>query len=79
MNEPGTFIWNELVTPDQHIAGPFYSGLFGWDRREVDAGPLGTYTLFRRHGQDVAGIDESDCPRLCRLTATTVDRIHRGG
>ncbi|AOT04924.1 VOC family protein [Arthrobacter sp. U41] len=56
MNEPGTFIWNELVTPDQQIAGTFYSELFGWDRHEVDAGPLGTYTLFRRNGQDVAGM-----------------------
>jgi predicted enzyme related to lactoylglutathione lyase len=56
VNEPGTFIWNELVTPDQQAAGPFYSQLFGWERHEVDAGPWGIYTTFRQDGQDVAGM-----------------------
>lgn len=56
MSAPGTFIWNELVTEDQATAGPFYSELFGWERQEIDAGPLGTYTLFRLNGQDVAGM-----------------------
>lgn len=54
--EPSTFIWNELVTPDQQIAGQFYGELFGWERHEVDVGPLGTYTLFRHDGRDVAGM-----------------------
>lgn len=56
MTEPGTFIWNELVTEDQATAGPFYSELFGWQGRELDAGPLGTYTLFQLDGRDVAGM-----------------------
>jgi predicted enzyme related to lactoylglutathione lyase len=56
VTEPNTFIWNELVTPDQASAGPFYSALFGWERHEVDAGPLGTYTLFRHGGDDVGGM-----------------------
>lgn len=37
-------------------AGAFYSELFGWQRREVDAGPLGTYTLFQRDGRGIAGM-----------------------
>ena len=56
MPEPNTFMWNELVTPDQASAASFYTRLFGWERHEVDAGPLGTYTLFRQGGQDVAGM-----------------------
>jgi predicted enzyme related to lactoylglutathione lyase len=42
MKKHGTFIWNELITPDQETSGNFYSKLFGWDRKEVDAGPFGT-------------------------------------
>jgi predicted enzyme related to lactoylglutathione lyase len=56
MVETGTFVWNELDTNDQATAGPFYSQLFGWERAEIDAGPLGTYTVFRRNGKDVAGM-----------------------
>ena len=56
MVEKGTIIWNELVTPDQKSAGDFYSGLLGWTRKEVDAGPLGTYTIFQQDGKDVAGM-----------------------
>jgi uncharacterized protein len=37
-------------------AGAFYSELFGWQRREVDACPLGIYTLFQGDGRDVAGM-----------------------
>jgi predicted enzyme related to lactoylglutathione lyase len=50
------FIWHELVTPDQPASGAFFSQLFGWTRREVDAGPFGTYTLFLKDGEDVAGM-----------------------
>lgn len=56
VTEPNRFIWNELVTPDQTSAGPFYSALFGWEMQEVDAGPLGIYTLFRQGDRDVAGM-----------------------
>lgn len=52
----GEFIWNELITQDQPAAGNFYSGLFGWHRKEVDAGPMGTYTIFQQDGKDVAGM-----------------------
>ena len=56
MANQGTIIWNELVTADQKKAGEFYSGLLGWTRKEVDAGPLGTYTIFQQDGKDVAGM-----------------------
>jgi predicted enzyme related to lactoylglutathione lyase len=56
MAEGDTFIWHELVTPDQETSGNFFSELLGWDRREVDAGPRGTYTIFHLNGKDVAGM-----------------------
>jgi predicted enzyme related to lactoylglutathione lyase len=56
MNEHGKIIWNELVTADQKKAGDFYSSLLGWARKEVDAGLLGTYTIFQKDGKDVAGM-----------------------
>jgi uncharacterized protein len=52
----GTFIWNHLVTTDQPKSGPFYCQLLGWQCREVDAGPFGSYTLFRQNGVEVAGM-----------------------
>lgn len=56
MSDQSPFIWHELVTPDQTRSGEFFSQLFGWRRKEVDAGPFGIYTLFQKNGQDVAGM-----------------------
>ena len=56
MTARSPFIWHELVTPDQQASGTFFSLLFGWTRTEVDAEPFGSYTLFRKDGQDVAGM-----------------------
>jgi len=56
MTDQNPFIWHELVTPDQKKSGAFFSQLFGWTRKETDAGPYGTYTLFQKDGQDVAGM-----------------------
>jgi len=50
------FIWHELVTSDEKNSGAFFSELFGWTRKEVDAGPFGIYTLFQKDGHDVAGM-----------------------
>ncbi len=56
MKDQNPFIWHELVTTDQQTSGHFFSKLFGWSRKEVDAGPFGTYTLFQKDGEDVAGM-----------------------
>lgn len=56
MADQSPFIWHELVTSDQASSGAFFSQLFGWTRKEVDAGPFGLYTLFQKDGQDVAGM-----------------------
>jgi len=56
MEDQNPFIWHELVTTDQKRSGHFFSELFGWSLKEVDAGPFGTYTLFQKAGQDIAGM-----------------------
>jgi predicted enzyme related to lactoylglutathione lyase len=56
MTEHGTFFWNQLVTTDQKNCGDFYCGLLGWNRREVDAGAFGSYTIFSCGGADVGGM-----------------------
>lgn len=56
MTDQSPFIWHELVTPDQKRSGAFFSQLFGWARKEVDAGKFGTYTLFQKEGEDIAGM-----------------------
>jgi predicted enzyme related to lactoylglutathione lyase len=56
MAEQNPFIWQELVTTDQEKSGAFYSKLFGWSIKQVDAGDYGTYTIFKKDGQDVAGM-----------------------
>ncbi|MGE5174305.1 MAG: VOC family protein [Betaproteobacteria bacterium] len=56
MPEQSPFIWHELVTSDQMSSGTFFGQLFGWTRKEVDAGPFGIYTLFQKDGHDVAGM-----------------------
>lgn len=56
MPEQHPFVWHELVTDDQMSSGAFFGQLFGWGRKEVDAGPFGTYTLFQKNGKDVAGM-----------------------
>lgn len=56
ISEQNPFIWQELVTPNQKTSGTFFSKLFGWNLKQIDAGKFGTYTLFQKNGQDVAGM-----------------------
>jgi len=56
MSEQNPFIWQELVTTDQEISGEFYSKLLGWKLRQVEVSDYGTYTLFQKEGQDIAGM-----------------------
>lgn len=56
MPEENPFIWQELVTTHQEESGAFFSKLFGWDLKQVDAGEFGAYTLFQKDGHDIAGM-----------------------
>lgn len=45
VNEHGTLIWNELMTPDAARAAAFYADVIGW-RSETTQAPHGDYTVF---------------------------------
>lgn len=52
----GTFCWDELATTDPEKAVKFYSAVFGWTFDAMDMGPMGTYHLAKRNGQQTAGV-----------------------
>jgi predicted enzyme related to lactoylglutathione lyase len=58
MKVSGIFTWHELVTSDRNVCGEFCSTLFGWERHEINMGPHGTYTLFQKSGNEVAGMTD---------------------
>jgi len=45
-NEPGSLVWNELITTDPTAAATFYTRVFGWDH-EVSEMANGPYHLFK--------------------------------
>lgn len=53
--EVGAMGWGELLTPDVAAAGEFYSGLFGWGRRDSAAAP-GQYTEWLHDGTSIGGM-----------------------
>jgi uncharacterized protein len=52
VQEPGCLCWNELYTSDTRRAAAFYTATLGWVTEEVDMGPMGIYTLFKRSGEE---------------------------
>lgn len=55
VNEPGSFVWNELVTPDSGPAGEFYRAVFGYELEPMP-GDM-DYTVLRRpDGRYVGGV-----------------------
>ncbi|HWD56147.1 MAG TPA: VOC family protein [Acidimicrobiales bacterium] len=56
-NEPGTYIWSELVTTDLDKSKAFYKAVFGWAAE--DQGPPGgppAYTEWKIGGKSVGGM-----------------------
>ncbi len=54
---PGHVGWHELMAGDLDGAWPFYATLFGWEKDEaLDMGEMGTYQLFKSHGQTIGGM-----------------------
>ena len=52
-NEPGSLIWNELMTTDPDAAAAFYAAVFGWSH-EMSEMPSGPYHLFK-DGEEFRG------------------------
>ena len=88
VNEPGSFSWNELVTPDIDRAAAFYREVFGWDAHTEQMGPM-HYTEFRLAGQPIAGGQPPPMPGIppswfvyftvSDTDATVADATARGG
>jgi predicted enzyme related to lactoylglutathione lyase len=55
---PGTFSWVDLATVDAAAAKSFYTGLFGWETEDNDAGGGNVYTVCRLGGAAVCGLYE---------------------
>jgi predicted enzyme related to lactoylglutathione lyase len=57
-NEPGTPVWNELLTPDVGRASQFYSDVLGLTSQEspVPWAGVASYTTFSSAGRQVAGV-----------------------
>ncbi|HEX2568630.1 MAG TPA: VOC family protein [Polyangia bacterium] len=82
LGEPGTFIWNELMTADPQGVQGFYKETFGWSMRAQDMGPMGTYHLFASGGKDVAGMMKKPAELpvsfwLYYVAVTDVDAAHK--
>ncbi|WP_237155007.1 VOC family protein [Oryzibacter oryziterrae] len=57
MTSHGTFVWNELMTPEIEKAKAFYAATLGWSYKSVPM-PDGAYTLAFAPGKEapVAGL-----------------------
>ena len=60
VNEPGTMVWNELITTDEGAAA-FYQTVVGLTTSTMDMG-IGPYTLFEAAGQMVGGTTAPQMP-----------------
>jgi hypothetical protein len=54
--EVGRVGWHELLSADWKKAFAFYSELLGWQKAEVEAGPMDSYQLFDAGGRTAGGI-----------------------
>jgi len=61
VNEPGTFSWNELLTPDVPKAAEFYNKLLGWTSGSVEGME---YTEFKLNGNSLAGAMNPPMPGI---------------
>jgi uncharacterized protein len=55
VNEPGTVVWNELVSPDLDSAAGFYPAVLGVSLEDMDTGGNGVYKLVKVDGRTVGG------------------------
>ncbi len=53
---PGTFCWDELLTPDPAGAARFYQELFGWAERAETTEDGSAYTVLTQNGRPRAGV-----------------------
>jgi predicted enzyme related to lactoylglutathione lyase len=63
VNEPGTWCWGELRTPDPDASATFYRRLFGWATEQM---PMGNepYTLFKLGDGTIGGMVKAEGPSV---------------
>ena len=47
VNEPGAFIWDEVLAPDTQAVVAFYGSVFGWTTEPMPIPGGGSYTMFK--------------------------------
>ena len=60
--KPGTWCWNELMTPDPDKCVPFYTAIGGFKANAMPM-PQGTYTVLEFDGAPRAGIMKATPPQ----------------
>jgi hypothetical protein len=53
---PGRVGWHELFAADWETAFVFYSELFGWQKKDADVSPTGTYQQFTDGRETIGGM-----------------------
>src|SRR5262245_46395974 len=56
VNEPGSYCWSELITPDTAGARAFYQAVFGWGAASYGPDGAGGYTEFQLGDRAIAGM-----------------------
>jgi uncharacterized protein len=60
----GTFVWDELWTPDQKASEKLYRSLTGWGLDTMDMGPMGSYLVLKRGEKTAAGVMKVPAPGM---------------
>lgn len=53
---PGTFGWNELMTPDADACKAFFTALMGWTTETMEMPDGGVYTIFKLGDRPAGGM-----------------------
>ncbi len=56
VNDPGAFVWNELLTTDVNKAQKFYGGLFDWKAESGDMPDGSNYTTLKNGDRPAGGL-----------------------
>jgi predicted enzyme related to lactoylglutathione lyase len=78
VNEPGTFVWNELMAPSADESVDFYTKLFGWAHKVQEMPDGRVYHIFENKGRPAAALlemtkDMADMPAMWAIYLAVAD------